>query len=117
MYINWTQESLNKLIEIEEFIAEDNPEKAVLFIDYLIEQTDVIAQNPQIGRKVPEFSNPYIRELIIKNYRIVYRVDDKAIFILTISALSRCSASSNEALVRVLGSTKKFRWCQSLIEV
>ncbi len=29
MKIVWTKESLSKLIEIEEFIAEDNPHKAI----------------------------------------------------------------------------------------
>ena len=33
MKILWTRESLNRLIEIEEFIARDNTERAVQFVD------------------------------------------------------------------------------------
>jgi plasmid stabilization system protein ParE len=30
-----------------------------------------------LGRVVPEFENPNLREMILKNYRIVYRIIDK----------------------------------------
>ena len=84
MKIVWTKESLSKLIEIEEFIAEDNPHKAIEFINFLIEKTNTIKKNPNIGRVVPELSNPLIRELIVKNYRIVYKIDESKIEILTV---------------------------------
>ena len=84
MKIVWTKESLGKLIEIEDFIAEDNPNKAIEFINFLIEKTDVIKKNPKIGRVVPEFSNPILRELIVNNYRIVYRIDKSKIEIITV---------------------------------
>jgi addiction module RelE/StbE family toxin len=84
MKIVWTKESLNRLIEIETFIAEDNPEKASEFIAFLMGKTELISDNPKIGRMVPEFSNPTIRELIVKNYRIVYRIRISTIEILTV---------------------------------
>ena len=84
MKIVWTNESLNRLIEIEAFIAEDNPEKAIEFIDLLINKTEIISENPKIGRVVPEVSNPTVRELIVKNYRIVYRLCKSTIEILTV---------------------------------
>jgi len=84
MKLIWTEESLNKLIEIEEFIAEDNPIIAAEFIEYLIGKAERIIENPNSGRVVPEFSNPRIRELIQKNYRIVYQVSKDKIQILTV---------------------------------
>lgn len=84
MKIVWTKESLNRLIGIEAFIAEDNPEKAIEFINFLIDKTELISENPKIGRVVPEVSNPIVRELIIKNYRIVYRICKSRIEILTV---------------------------------
>jgi len=84
MKIVWTKESLNRLIEIEAFIAEDNPEKSIEFINFLIDKTELISENPKIGRFVPEVSNPIVRELIIKNYRIVYRICKSTIEILTV---------------------------------
>lgn len=84
MKVVWTNESLNRLIEIEDFIAEENPNKAIEFIDFLIEKAEIITENPKIGRIVPEFSNPILRELIVKNYRIVYRITKTRIEILTV---------------------------------
>ena len=84
MKLIWTAESLNKLIEIENFIAEDNPAAAIDFVEYLIVQSETILDNPLSGRVVPEFSNIDIRELIRNNYRIVYRVQNDCIEILTI---------------------------------
>ena len=37
-----------------------------------------------MGRIVPEISNPEIRELIVEKYRIVYRVQEEDIEILTV---------------------------------
>ena len=38
-------------------------------------QADMLRQHPEIGRIVPEYRNPKIREIIFRPYRIVYRVD------------------------------------------
>ena len=84
MKLTWTKEALERLIEIEKYIALDNPKNAEKFISYLIERGESIPQNPNIGRVVPEFSNPDIRELIARKYRIVYRVRKKIIEILTV---------------------------------
>lgn len=32
-----------------------------------------LAQFPQLGRIVPEYGNPEIRELIVAPYRVIYR--------------------------------------------
>ncbi len=84
MKVIWTGEALKKLLEIEEFIAQDSPGRAEKFVNYLIERADSIPQNPKIGRIVPEISNPNIRELISKNYRIVYGIRKNRIDIITV---------------------------------
>ncbi|MFH1942575.1 MAG: type II toxin-antitoxin system RelE/ParE family toxin [bacterium] len=84
MKVIWSKESLDRLIEIEEFISEYNPIKAVEFIDFIISKSITIEDNPKIGRVVPELSNNEIRELIIKNYRLVYKIRKNNIEILTV---------------------------------
>lgn len=84
MKLIWTRESLENIIEIENYISQDNPSKAVEFTDLLIEKCEYLIDNPEIGRIVPELSDPQIRELIVKNYRIVYRHIDEEIHILTV---------------------------------
>jgi toxin ParE1/3/4 len=85
MEILWTQEAIDKLIEIEDFIAKDSTERAVTFVDEIIEHIEaVLPDKPRIGRSVPEISNPNIRELIFNNYRIVYRINENTLEILTV---------------------------------
>ena len=84
MPVIWTREALEKLSEIEEFIGSDSQKRAETFIDYLIERGELISENPKIGRVVSEISNPDIREIIVKKYRIVYRIKKEKIEILTV---------------------------------
>lgn len=84
MTVIWTKEALERLTEIAEFIAQDSPHRAKRFINFLIERGESISQNQEIGRIVPEISNPSIRELIAKKYRIVYRIKKDNIEILTV---------------------------------
>ena len=84
MKLIWSKEALTRLIEIEEFIAEDNVIKAVEFTNYLVDQSLIIEENPKIGRVVPEFTDENIRELLIKGYRLVYRLSGGRLDILTL---------------------------------
>ncbi len=84
MKVIWTEESLEKLSAIEEFIGTDSPERAEIFVDYLIMKGESISENPKMGRIVPEISNPNIREIIVKKYRIVYKNSEEKVEILTV---------------------------------
>ena len=80
----WTKEALFRLQEIKEFISKDNPEVAIKFIDKLIRIAETLVDNPQKGRMVPELIIENIRELLYKNYRIVYLIKKSSIEILTV---------------------------------
>lgn len=84
MKVIWTREALQKLNGIEDFIRSNNPERAEIFINYLIEQGELISRNPKIGRIIPEILNPEIREIIVNKYRVVYKINKKNIIILTV---------------------------------
>jgi plasmid stabilization system protein ParE len=76
MSVTWSREAGENLVEIEEFIARDSPERAVRFVDALIDHAEaILTDNPRSGRTVPEIGNPDIRELIYRGYRIVYRLN------------------------------------------
>jgi addiction module RelE/StbE family toxin len=81
--IFWTKEALLRLQEIEKYIAKDNPIVAVEFVDKLISVAETISDNPEKGRVVPELALDNIRELLHKNYRIVYLVKKNSLDILT----------------------------------
>jgi addiction module RelE/StbE family toxin len=84
MRLSWTKEALNRLQGIEEYIARDNSQIAIQFVDKIISVAETITANPEKGRMVPELSIEQIRELLFKNYRIVYYRKKTIIEILTV---------------------------------
>ena len=60
---------------IVRYISLDSPERAVTFGQFLISNTKRLADFPELGRVVPEFGDPSLREIVVRSYRIIYRVD------------------------------------------
>jgi toxin ParE1/3/4 len=84
MKINWTKEAMINLQQIEDYISSDNPNAAIRLIDKLISLANDLSNFPQKGRIVPELSIDRIREIIYKNYRLVYVIKKSSITILTV---------------------------------
>lgn len=84
MKLMWTNEALIRLIEIEEYISEDSPTRAQKFTNQIIQKAESLKKHPQKGRVVPEFSILELRELIYKNHRIVYKIGQDSLNILTV---------------------------------
>ena len=61
--------------EIVRYISLDAPSRALAFGESLISNTKRLGHYPEMGRIVPEFGDPEIREISVRNYRVVYRVD------------------------------------------
>jgi toxin ParE1/3/4 len=80
----WTEQALERLQEIEDFISQDAPERAADFVAKLIERGDSVAPFPNAGRVVPELGSNAIREVLEGSYRIVYRIAPERIEILTV---------------------------------
>jgi toxin ParE1/3/4 len=76
-------------VEVEEYIAQDAPERAVSFVLELLEQTEKLANFPDAGRIVPEDERQTARELIHEGYRIIYRIEGTSIYILSVFEGSR----------------------------
>lgn len=60
--------------EIIDYIAKDSLEYALSFYEELREKVGNLVQFPKMGRKVHELNDPNIRELILRNYRLIYRI-------------------------------------------
>jgi toxin ParE1/3/4 len=71
--------AIRDLEEIVRYIAADSTEVAARFGKLLFEKARALGDFPRTGRIVPEFRDPNIRELIVKSYRIVYRIDENAL--------------------------------------
>jgi toxin ParE1/3/4 len=82
--IIWTRKAASHLEAIHQYISRDSITYASRFIKSLISQTDILKTLPLSGRIVPEFNLENIRELIYKDYRIIYEVKKNAINILAV---------------------------------
>ncbi len=72
--IIWSEQARDDLQAIVLFIAQDDPAIAETFGCRLMSKVDVLAQFPEIGRVVPEENDEAIREIILRPYRIIYKV-------------------------------------------
>ena len=79
--IVWTLRSREDLRDIAAFISKDNPPAALKLGDQIFARVDSLEQFPELGRVVPERNQPHIREIVVKPYRIVYRVHLKEKFL------------------------------------
>lgn len=84
-----TKQAALDIQEITEYIARQNIQNAVRFADELLEVCCSIPDFPERGRIVPEVGQPLIREIIHKNYRIVYTVRQGKVYILQIFNAAR----------------------------
>jgi len=82
--IRWTLQAADDLEAIAEFISVDSPQYAQLFAIDVLTAIERLALFPRSGRIVPELGNAAIREIVLGNYRIVYRLRKDAVEILTI---------------------------------
>jgi len=69
------------LKDIVRYISLDSPDRAERFGHLLISKTKILANFPEIGREVPEIGDSSIREIIIRSYRVIYRVDHSREFV------------------------------------
>ncbi|MGQ4874619.1 MAG: type II toxin-antitoxin system RelE/ParE family toxin [Promethearchaeia archaeon] len=87
--IEWSAKAEDDLNEIIEYIAQDSIEFAISFYEQIKEKVENLIRFPRIGRKVPEYNDPNIRELIFKNYRLIYKIIDDKIQIIRLIHGSR----------------------------
>ncbi len=88
MKIIWSPLALDRLTEISDFISLDKPNAAIEWINSIFNSVENLKSFPESGRKVPELENIKYRELIIGNYRVIYKITESQIQILTVR---RCS--------------------------
>ena len=67
--------------DIVRYISIDDPDQALRFSRFLIHHTKSLSAFPERGRVVPEFGDKAIREIIVRAYRIVYRVNHQTVSI------------------------------------
>lgn len=82
--LRWTERAANDLIAIGDYIAADNATAARAWVEGLRQRAVKASKMPRTGRVVPEIARDDVREVFQRTYRIVYRVVDDGIVVLTV---------------------------------
>lgn len=79
--IEWSKITNDNLLQIYNYIYQDSIYYAAKTINKIIQTTDNLDFSPYMGRKVLEYDDDNIRELIYKSYRIIYEINLDRVFI------------------------------------
>jgi plasmid stabilization system protein ParE len=83
----WASVAEDDLKNIILYIAEDSLANATIIFEKIKEKATSLKQFPEKGRIVPELQDQGIflyRELIVAPWRIIYRISDKKVYILSV---------------------------------
>ncbi len=84
MRAEFSPAALVDLEEIAGYIARDDRNAPEAWVQKLVETVDRAAALPRAGRVVPELRDASIREVLLRSYRIIYRVRRTGILVLTV---------------------------------
>ena len=87
--LRWSPRSVDDLEAIRGFIARDSSQYADLVIQRIVAAADRLTQFPEIGRIVPEVGEPRLRELVVRPFRVVYRLRPELVEVVTVFRSSR----------------------------
>jgi toxin ParE1/3/4 len=82
--IVWSRQSVEDVESIRDYINRDSPHFAALVAQRIVDAVEHLGRFPESGRIVPEFGDPRLREVLWRNYRIVYRSSPTVVEIVTV---------------------------------
>ncbi len=83
--VYWTPEAKSRLQSIQDYIISQHAAKtAKEVVTTLLTRTRQLETAPFSGHKLPDYANDHIREILQRPYRIIYRVTEKRVEILTV---------------------------------
>jgi len=86
-YVKWASVAQRDLKQIIDHIAIDNPGNALQILKTIKQKTSNLYTLPERGRIVSELQDQGIhiyRELVVAPWRIIYRISDTTVFVLSV---------------------------------
>lgn len=78
----WSHEAVADLTVLAEYIARDSSSYAAAFVQEIQDASRSLGEFSTRGRIVPELASPDIRELFVKEYRLIYGIEESRVVIL-----------------------------------
>jgi plasmid stabilization system protein ParE len=82
--LRWSRRAERDLEAIGDYIAADDPSAARAWVERLRVRARLAAATPLAGRIVPEVRRADVREVFVRTYLILYRVERRGILILAV---------------------------------
>jgi len=82
--IVWSIWASDDLVAVADHISRDSESYAATVVRELVAAARSLRAFAERGRRVPEYGDPSVRELIVREYRLVYRVHPQRIEVLRI---------------------------------
>jgi addiction module RelE/StbE family toxin len=80
----WAPQALDDVQAIRGYLSRSSVEYATLITELIVAAVSRLERHPRSGRIVPEVGEPSLREVIVRDYRIVYRLRRDVAEILTV---------------------------------
>jgi toxin ParE1/3/4 len=87
--VSWTLPAVTNVENIRDYISLDSERYAFAFVKEIFDISQSLSILSERGRIVPELSEPSIRELFVKRYRLVYEVFTDKVEIVAVIHMSR----------------------------
>lgn len=85
MVISFAESALRDLEEVRIWYTEQGvPDVGTRLVEEIFQRVQALADHPDMGRVVPEFDQPFLRELIHPPFRVVYRRDPQRVRIVRV---------------------------------
>lgn len=80
-----SDDAINDIDLIVEYISQDSMIYASIVANKIISAAESLVLFPLRGRVAPEFSDNFIREIFVYDYRIIYKVSTNMVEVFTIT--------------------------------
>ena len=82
--VSWTESAWKDLEEVADFISKDSPYYAAALVREVRTAARTLSSLAYRGRQVPEFEDPSLRELLVRDYRLIYKITESDLFIIAL---------------------------------
>lgn len=89
MKVVWSKSALGDLREIRDWLSRDSACYALRVVERIVELAASLEAMPGRGHHVPEARSDAIRKIHSEPYRIIYKVSERAVSVLTIVHMAR----------------------------
>jgi toxin ParE1/3/4 len=84
MKVVWTSEARERLLEIQAYISQYSPKAARSVTTRILQRSRKLASPPTTGRRLPEYPEAELREVLERPFRIIYLVKGDRVEVLTV---------------------------------